>query len=277
MPSMDSTLDELIMRLRVDHRANYKRKILRQLPKSCYRIIFARHVSARQHFFCQNSGGCGSTYLIELLRDNDVPNCFHEKDPDLNQIGIEHYESPLKSSQLVKLIRQTRRDVLLEANNRLFSLSDQLLAAFPRARFIHLHRDPRSVVVSNLSKPEIEKYLSSNIRFQGSLAGPHQARPLVRFCHYWNNINRRIIGDLQRLHPQTGPHLSLSFDDLVEGRVDALERFIGHRLVHRRRGVANRGRVGSSGRFPRFSEWSDTDRQTLMDICGDTMSRLGYE
>lgn len=227
-------------------------------------------------FFCLNSGGCGSTYLICLLADNGWPGVYHEKVPDFNALGVEHWDGPLSQVRLASLLRYTRWDVFLEANNRLFSLARPLYRAFPGSRFVHLHRDGREAVCSALSRPDVAGYLRTNIRFQGTLAGPRQRSPLERFCHYWNNMNRRILDDLLQLFPLTGPWLNLPFADLVAGRLNELERFTGREISVRRRPVVNRGLIGQQGRYPGFADWPESDQRLFHSICGETMQRLGY-
>ncbi len=231
---------------------------------------------ARPRFFCQNSGGCGSTYIVQLLIDNGVERCFHEKAPDFNQLGVTHYEQPQPATRLTSLLRYTRWDVFFEANNRLFSVGRQLACAFPGARFIHLHRDGREAVASTMSKPNVQEYLEANLRFQGNLAGDHAARPLERCCHYWDNMNGRILDDLQSLESQCGSHLSLRFDDLVCGRTQNLEKFIGKSFSVRQRDAVNQGRVRKGGLYPAFDQWPDADQELFWQICGETMRRLGY-
>ncbi|MGI9517872.1 MAG: sulfotransferase [Pirellulaceae bacterium] len=231
---------------------------------------------ARPRFFCQNSGCCGSTYIVELLKDNGIARCFHEKAPDFNQLGVSHYDQPQPFTRLTSLLRYTRWDVFFEANNRLFSLSRPLAHAFPGARFIHLHRDGRAAVASAMSKPDVKSYQQANLRFRGTLAGDHDASPLVRCCRYWNNMNRRILDDLETLESLHGTHLSLSFDDLVAGRLEKLERFMDCSLDVNRRDAVNQGRVRPAGRYPAFAQWSANDQRMFWDICGETMHRLGY-
>ena len=127
-----------------------------------------RALIEQPRFFCQNSGGCGSTYIVQLLADNEIERCFHELEPDFNQLGVDHFESPMSQSRLVRLLRYTRHDVYFEANNRLFSCSRELRTAFPNAKFIHLHRHPADAVRSAMSKPDVATYLNENLRFQGS-------------------------------------------------------------------------------------------------------------
>lgn len=234
-------------------------------------------VIKRPRVFCQNSGGCGSTYLIRLLEANRIPGVFHERDPDLNRIGLQHYHWPLSTDRLKTLLRYTRHDVYLEANNRLFSLSRELAAAFPNADFIHLHRDGTEAVRSALSKPAVSRYLATNPRFAGQLAGPSRATPFVRFCHYWANVNRRIERDLQQVQSETGRRVvRLKFEDLIAGRsLEPLEDLLGRPLRQRTRGVVNAGRVGSRGRFPAYSDWTKSQRAQFESICGPVMASLG--
>ena len=243
-------------------------RVARRTVNRCWRD---RALIERPRYFCQNIGGCGSTYIIRLLADNGIERCFHELEPDLNQLGIDHFENRIPRSRIVRLLRYTRHDVFFEANNRLFSFSRELKAAFPHAKFIHLHRHPAEAVRSAMSKPDVEAYLQSNLRFQGRLAGQKTARPFERFCHYWNNVNNRIAEDLAGQ-----PVLSLRFADLVSGQIDSLAKFIDRALPNRKHEAVNRGRVRSEGRFPDYAAWAKTDQQTLHHICGATMKKLGY-
>jgi hypothetical protein len=238
--------------------------------------LLERHALYQPRFFCLNSGCCGSTYLVRLLADNKWPCVWHEKPPDFNELGISHYDSPLPESRLASLLRYTRWDVFLEANNRLFSLAIPLHRAFPGARFIHLHRDGRQAVRSAMSRPDVEEYLATNVRFRGSLAGRTGQRPFERFCHYWNNINRRILDDLAALEPHVGASLSLRFSDLISGRVEALAHFANRAIPLAQREAVNRSPVARTGQFPEYTQWTERDRRSFDTICGETMQRLGY-
>lgn len=238
------------------------------------RFLRDRQQLQRPRFFCQNSGACGSTYLVQLLRDNAVERCFHEKRPDMNALGVRHYDRPCDRQRLKSLMRYTRWDVFFEANNRLFSLSSALSDAFPGCRFLHLFRDGRQAVASALSKPGLPQYLATNIRFRGTLAGSADQSPLVRFCHYWNNINRRLLEDLDQLIERHGAPLYLSLDDLKQGRLARLEAFLGLELPIKTRPVVNRGRVGNQGICPEFDSWSAAQQRTFWDICGATQQEL---
>ena len=226
-------------------------------------------------FFCQNSGGCGSTYIVELLADNGVARVFHEKAPDLNEVGVRHHDRRYALKSLVRLLRYTRHNVFFEANNRLFSLSPELAAAFPGAGFIHLFRHPAAAIRSAMSKPDVEEYLRTNVRFSGSLAGDRGLQPFERFCHYWTNMNSRIHSDLCQIHQaQTHPVMWLEFDDLVAGNVGTLAEFMGVELQQTSRPPANVGRVRSAGKYPVAEHWTEAQIAMVEDVCGGLYREL---
>ena len=221
-------------------------------------------------FFCQNSGGCGSLYITKLMRANGYSDCHHERSPDLDDLGIEMFEGKASIRRVKFWLRVTRRNVWFEANNRLFSMGRQLHEVFPEARFIHLHRDPRSSIPSGLSK---KRWKPERIRYRSeALNGAPGLSELERACTYWANYNARILDDLS-----DAPTFMLPFDDLVSGRLDALETFMGIALPVRELPPANADKpIRDSGIHPPFDAWSAADQDTLIRICGPTMARLGY-
>jgi len=246
----------------------------RTLRRLVRRTLLDKDARLETRFFCQNSGACGSHYIIDLLGENDVDRVFHEKDPDLNEIGVRHFDSPMSRFQLVQTLRYTRHNVFFEANNRLFSLSQELAAAFPNAKFIHLFRHPANAVRSAMSKPNVEEYLRNGVRFSGSLAGTSDQRPLERFCVYWKNVNQRIIDDLETVERKGASAIWIDFDDLISGDVKKLESFIGRELPKRKRPASNVGAIRSEGKFEAFEHWNALDRQTLEEICLPLFERL---
>ena len=246
----------------------------RTLRRLVQRSLLDRDVRTERRFFCQNSGACGSHYIVDLLNENGVERVFHEKEPDLNEIGVRHFNSALPKSNLVQTLRYTRHNVFFEANNRLFSLSRELADAFPGARFIHLFRHPANAVRSAMSKPNVAEYQKTNVRFSGSMAGTAEHRPLERFCLYWKNVNQRILDDLQTLERSGTEVIWLDFDNLISGDVSGLETFLDCKLPNRKRSPSNVGAVRGEGKFPSFDQWNDRDQLALREICLPLFDRL---
>ena len=224
---------------------------------------------SRKHF-CLSAGGCGSKYLVELLRVNGMARCHHEKNPSLDELGVQYYRGDVDTDQVARVLRTTRRYVHFESSNRLFSMARPILQAFPRARFIVLHRDGRDAVNSMRSNPQVEQKLSNNYRFTEVLKGYRGAGTLELLCHYWSDVNARILADLAGRD-----FLSLRFDDLVSGRVESIERFVGLRLDIRRIAPVN-VKPGKEQRHPDFGQWPPDEQRLFWDICGETMAGLGY-
>lgn len=231
-------------------------------------------VISGERIFCQNAGSSGSMYIVELLKTNGIGPSYHELMPDLDEEGIAYYEGAVPDDQMKAVLRQTRQRVYFEANNRLFAMSKLLKEVFPEARFIHLHRDPRDLMASALSKPPELTYGSGRRRYESvKLNGPKQLPLLQKMCRYWANYNRRILDDLEGMDT-----LSLSFTDLISGNIDALEDFLETRLPIRKIPPVNAEKpVRKEGRYPAFENWPEEDQQTLLQICGPVMSNLGYE
>lgn len=225
--------------------------------------------------FCQNHGGCGSTYIVKLLETNGIEKTFHEKNPDLLELGLEHYESPKSTPRLVRLLRYTRHNVFFEANNRLFSLSKEIAQAFPNSQMIHLHRDAAESIRSALSKQNLERNLQNNIRFRGSLAGPKTADIFTRCCFHWANMNRRIHQDLESVKEQGTAVFDLRFEDLIEGKVGVLEAILNRELPQKICPPANVRPTRVGGKFPRYSQWTDQQKGTFERICAPVIGLIG--
>lgn len=222
--------------------------------------------------FCLNSGGCGSKYIVKLLIRNGVQNAHHEAKPDLNKLGIEHYLKKANTEKIVDVLRDTRKEVFFESSNRLFSMANEISRAIADAKFIHLHRDGRESVRSIYSNPKITSILMSNFRFAAlcSIEDPKPLSDLEKVCLYWSNVNDRILEDLRG-----SDYLSLKMIDLVEGRIDRLQEFIGLELRKKIIDPVNE-KVAHIERKPDFTDWNTSDQDIFWRICGKTMLRLGY-
>lgn len=258
-----------------DHSAGI-RGIIRTGRRIAQRCWWDQETINQPRIFCQNSGACGSTYIVKLLNDNLVPRVFHEKTPDLMDVGRQHYLGGLSSAKLVRMLRYTRHDVFFEANNRMFSLGRELARSFPNAQFLYLHRDGAEVVRSAMSKPEIESYLATYPGFHGSIAGSPEMEPFTRFCWFWANLNRRIYDDLQSVLLETNRGFKmLRFEDLIVGKVEVLESLLGRELKTKTRPPVNVRPTRSEGRFPAYRDWTVSQKQTFEQICGPVMARIG--
>lgn len=230
--------------------------------------------------FCLSSGNCGSKYLVHLLRENSIDRCYHEKDLDLDRTGVRYYLTGEYEWAVKRLLLLTRNQVYFESSNRLFSLAPLLKDVFPNSKFIHLHRDGVASVRSGVNKtlwPDVMQH-ATRLRYASRLAGDPSLDPFERTCHYWANINERIFEDLNGMEDQDV--LNLKFEDLIEGKLDELESFLGRALsTHVIEPVNTKDDLKDESVevIGDFGDWPEGWRRAFVDICGPIQRRLGYE
>lgn len=225
-------------------------------------------------YFCLNSGACGSKYLVELLAANGFDGCFHEKFPDLDEPGVQHYLDGAEFPMARRVLQLTRHRVFLESNNRLFAMASVLSEEFPGARFIHLYRNGRDHVNSGMNKTIWPEVMSSpRLRYASRLAGAPDAPPFERACWYWRNYNERIADDLEGRD-----FMRLKFEDLTAGQIGPLEDFIGRPIPRSSIPPVNTkdSRKLAENRYDSPDDWPAEFHSTFDRVCGATMQRLGY-
>ena len=261
-------------RLVLDAQGFHRRAMFTPIMRASKLLLTRNRTAPGLRYFCQNHGSCGSTYIVELMKANQIGPSFHEKNPSLDDFGINHFEGLVSDARTRKILFLTRKDIFFEANNRLFSMSGELKSVFPDARFIHLHRDGREIIRSMRSKPLKITWESNRRRYTSEkLSGSHSLSVLERMCHYWANYNRRISNDLIG-----EDYLSLKFSDLISGNVKSLESFMNTNFKVKIVPPANANKpVRSEGVYPAFQDWPIEEQETFWRICGDVMADLGYK
>ena len=228
----------------------------------------------REIFFVLSSGSCGSAYLVELLKANGIAEVYHEKKPDFDVEGVQYYLDASNAEALEIAVKSTRATVWLESSNRLFAMTPVLKKVFPGAKFIHLHRDPKGIIKSTVNKTIWPDWFNSDrLRYSSRLAGDKSLTPFERTCHYWNNINRRILTDIA-----STSHMHLTFADLTAGKLEELEAFLGVELktktipaVNTKDDIKREEEVYGS-----YENWSPEWQAAFDTICGPTEKELGY-
>ena len=230
----------------------------------------------KEKVFCLNSGNCGSKYLVSLLKANGAHGCFHEKIPDFDNIGVNYYLNNKISYYERFVLWRTRRDIYIESSNRLFSLAKPIQQIFPRAKFLHLHREGRAALTSIVNKtlfPDLFRN-SDRLRYRSMLAGPPNIDAFARACHYWANYNQRIYDDILELD-----HRSIKFDDMIMGEISEIEDILGLKLNVKLIGPVNEKKDIKRTDFDNYhyENWDHVWKATFESICGKTNRLLGYE
>ncbi|WDI44620.1 hypothetical protein [Bremerella sp. P1] len=224
--------------------------------------------------FCLCTGSCGSGYITELFKSNNVPGCYHEKHPSLDHVGVDYAIRSKNRSYIKGLLYLTRHDVQFEANNRFFALAPLLNEVFPNSKFIHLHRSAKDTLTSSMNKKSFEDFWNSKrLRYCSFLSGSPELTTFEKACWYWTNINQRIIDDLRDL-----PSMELSFDDLVVGNLAELEEFTSIDFDTKKIQPVNTKQKQKleTPKYKSYDEWPDEFKQRFDDICGSLQAKLGY-
>ena len=109
-------------------------------------------------------------------------------------------------------------------------------------------------------------------RFRIGLAGNDLDDYFVSACHYWKNMNERIINDICEV-----PHLKLKFSDLIRGDIEHLEEYIGLKIKNKTiNKVTSYGKLVEN-KYPEFDNWENDKKKIFNDVCGPTMKSLGYD
>ena len=249
-----------------------------------------------------STGRTGTIFLARLFADlypADVAS-YHERGASrpiqiLTHLHFSHLfpKSGLKFTwKLLKgdEIASCEKKFHIDANNFLYGLASLAPELYPNLKVIHIVRDPRTYVTSqlNFSRQKrtsfIANYLVPFWQPNPFIIGElplNKALGFTRFekyCWIWNFKNRIMEG----LENSPTPYLRVRFEDLFntnnpEELFGKITDFIG---LPRATGIRDRFRepanTSSKTDFPEWPEWTSRQAAQLQSLCGERMSKYGY-
>lgn len=178
----------------------------------------------------------------------------------------------------------------IDANNFLYGLASLAPELYPNLRVLHIVRDPRTYVTSqlNFSRQKRTSFIANyfvpfwqpNPFLVGEL-------PMSKFfgftrfekyCWIWNFKNCVMEG----LENSATPYLRVRFEDLFNGGdpeelFGKVTDFIG---LPRVTGIRERFRepanTSAKTNFPEWPQWTSKQAAQLQSFCGGRMSKYGY-
>lgn len=187
--------------------------------------------------------------------------------------------SRIRSSLAVRLLF-SRRNRLINKNNQNSLRLRYLKNAFPDAFIIHVIRDARPVVLSNMSRVEKDRYRRGFPfgRFPKPVAWrSYMDKPVVeQFAHQWRDITAEIRKDGPAVF---GPdqYTEVKFEDFCadpEGTIRRIDLFCD--LPDIDRDAAALASIGSGDSDGWTSKLPATDIERINQITGDQMAVFGY-
>jgi hypothetical protein len=221
----------------------------------------------------------GSSRIIQILTNLHFSHLFPKS-------GLKIAWKMFKGNE----IESCEKGYHIDANNFLYGLASLAPELYPSLKVLHIARDPRSYVTSqlNFSRQKwtsfIGNYLVPFWQPNPFLVGELPLHRLVRFtrfekyCWIWDFKNRIM----ETLEGSSTPYLRVRFEDLFAGKGPGqafrqITEFFGLpdvKNIHGRfKEPANTSQITF---FPEWHEWTAKQAVQLHSLCGVRMRKYGY-
>jgi len=263
------------------------------IKNSLYKIGLPQTVLSslrfRNLFLITGSGRSGTKWLATLL--NLAANGVTKHEP-VKEDFLAHKQAIENENYIRSYVNNFRLRVIFWNNillkrDRIYGESNSLLRlhvgylkeVLPNMKLIHLVRDPRKVIRSQLNRGAF----AAIHPVYGGLKLPvvddftrlwDTKTDLEKACYCWLQDNKRLRLEINN---------SVRFEDIVNNFEHCKERVLdplGLKLSKKVWQEQVNKKVNASktyDKYPEFSKWSNNDQDTLLKICGDEMSKYEYE
>ena len=248
--------------------------------------------------FVLSSGRTGTTMLASVLDECPEVKAVHELRPHLYNARREAYDTEgfsnrtlmerTFSGERMELFREAvgSEQLVVDASPFLSFFAPALHESLPRSRFIYMHRDPETFVVSGMRRGWYERHGKDPFRLEPrpgtstAAKWPDWSR-FQKICWLWSEYNRTCLHCFEQLdsdrrlelpvrefwsEPDRSLRKILAFIDVPEDNIDVmLERMKRPANVQKKR-----------NNIPDPADWPDEWRAQLDEITGEMKDRLGY-
>ncbi|MTI83710.1 MAG: sulfotransferase [Firmicutes bacterium] len=242
--------------------------------------------------FVLSTGRCGTRFLTNILQLGKDVDVYHMPQPELIYHSKKAYEEGTKRFDTFKEIVYASRIELIqqsyflnrkyiETNNRITFFAPHLFSLFPKARFIHLIRDPINFIKSGMSRGW---YSGWHRHDSGRIIPKHcdgfwpSMSQECKLAWLWKETNLFITNYLDQM-PQS-QFLIIRAEDAFSS-TEKLLKIIKFCRIHdmsvRRvekvaKRPANKGKVA----VPDYSQWDKHIQLEIHDVVSDLAKRFNY-
>jgi hypothetical protein len=237
-------------------------------------------------FFILGTGRTGTAFLASLLGTSPGAHVFHEPvfedrlahaRAHYDQRAAARYLHEFRMKEMYVRMRHTPPGIYGEVNSTLRCHAAALRAAFPTATLLHLVRDGRAVVRSNMSRRTMTARNPFSMSLHPTKEDPWRERwpsmdRFARLCWHWQLENARLRATIGH---------TVQFERLIQSyeyfQTTILEPCKLHVDRHTWQ-IAAAVPVNSSAYYaiPPWAAWSPQLKNTFAEICGEEMARCGY-
>jgi len=280
------TLSRVAGKVGIDRRRAYCAALSSVIPKTNEAISILKQ---RKLFLITSTGRTGTTWLAKFLnkRVNDlcvmhepVPNedCFH-KIAIMNPAEAEKYLLDFRFGEIALRCVANKATIYGEVNSKLRRHITSFKKYFPDMKIIHIIRDGRDVVRSVMSR---NAYTNKDKNYHDFIPPisdihPHKWSRFTRFekvCWLWTYENSYM-----RRHAD----LTVRFEDSISNYAvfeSMLLTALGMRLNLEQEWmelIRTPKNVTKTFLFPEWPEWSQSNKNVFIELCGEEMKRYSYE
>lgn len=245
--------------------------------------------------FTISTGRTATETMARLANLSPEVRAYHEPEPKLRNQFQEAYRHVRTSPEsFTRLLDYARCEIVGKAaledkvyveGPALASFAPAIAQMLPGSKFLLMHRHPAGVVRSCMRRGHYSGHSWDRYKQVPLPEDPASETwatwdAFSKNCWRWNAINSFLLEFVDSISPDRV--LWMPFREFVDdesGRWRKLFSFLDVEppLPDRVREVLQvRHNKQGEGQFPRFEEWSDFQKNTMYELCGHTMQRLGY-
>ena len=224
------------------------------------------------------------------------------KDIGIRQLSEGRFSGKYSEQRIIEIAFRLRskyyskipQSIIIESNYVWYGILDLFTKEYSNVKGIVISRHPKDWVRSNMNWerqygkkdfPELFSFSKLNAKQVKDLNYSDKWDKMDRFeklCWMWNFIYSKLY-ELNETNDKVtfykyedlflSPDKNKNFSDLilkVVGENSNKHNFDPRIFDHK-------SNINSSYNFPDWSEWTIDEKQTLIRICGETMSKIGYE
>lgn len=243
-------------------------------------------------FFVLGYGRSGTLLLTKLFSQANNATVYHEPnfledigcfdqfrcDPDLARKYLKRFRTGATYERWVA----SGKEVYGEVNGTIRYLAPVLNASFPQAKLYLLSRDGRGVVRSVMGWPRFWAPGAKGAHGFAPLKGDPYGKQwekmdrFERVCWSWMDTYELLIKHIPKERWIRLEDFVTDFDYAKRRIIDPMHLDLSRSTW---REVVSKPSSNATKRyaFPKWQDWSPQQQQAFRRICGDTMTKLGYD